>query len=115
MTGEIIVRLNVLRMTRDGAIHVHGVGTLLVNDQARGQLAALIGIRIDSKLPRVERTEHAQAVNEKLARVPKEVRVRVAWRWLTATRTNSLTEPEGIVTGIELTAPSVVIAAVASG
>jgi hypothetical protein len=80
MTGEIIVRLNVLRMTRDGAVHVHGVGTLFMSDEARGQLAALIGIRIDSKLPRVERTEHAQAVNEKLARVPKEVRVRVAWR-----------------------------------
>ena len=102
LPDEIILKLTVLRMTRDGAIHVHGVGTLLVNDQARGQLAALIGIRIDSKLPRVERTEHAQAVNEKLARVPKEVRVRVVWRWLTAERTNSLTEPEGVVTGIEV-------------
>ena len=30
MTGEIIVRLNVLRMTRDGAVHVHGVGTLFM-------------------------------------------------------------------------------------
>ena len=102
LPDEIILRLNVLRVTRDGAIHVHGVGTLGMSDEARGQLASILGMWIDASLPRAESTEHAQAVNETLARVPKDVRVRLVWRWLTATRTNSLTEPEGIVTGIEV-------------
>jgi hypothetical protein len=102
MTGEIIARLGVVRVTREGAVHVHGVGTLFLSDDARGQLGAILGMKIEASLPRAESTEHAQAVNEKLARVPKDVRVRLVWRWLTATRTNSLTEPEGIVTGIEV-------------
>jgi hypothetical protein len=102
MTDEIFMRLNVLRVTRDGAIHVYGVGTLWMNDQARGQLGAILGMKVEATLPRAESTEHAQAVNEKLARVPKDVRVRVAWRWLTAERTHSLTEPEGVVTGVEV-------------
>jgi len=104
MTGEIIVRLNILRMTRDGAVHVHGVGTLFMSDEARGQLGAILGMKIVAGLPRAESTEHAQAVNERLARVPKDVRVRVVWRWLTAETTNSLTEPEGVVTRIEVVA-----------
>jgi hypothetical protein len=102
ITDEIIVRLSVLRVTRDGAIHVHGVGTLWMNDEARGQLASIIGIGIDASPPKALATEHAQAVNERLARGAKDVRVRVAWRWLTAERTHSLTEPEGVVTRIEV-------------
>jgi hypothetical protein len=102
LPDEIIVRLSVLRMTRDGVVHVHGVGTLFMSDEARGQLGAILGMKIVAGLPRAESTEHAQAVNERLGRVPKDVRVRVVWRWLTATRTNSLTEHEGIVTGIEV-------------
>jgi hypothetical protein len=105
MTDEIVLRLSVLRMTREGAIHVHGVGTLHMNDEARGQLGLILGMKIEAGLPTAESTEHAQGVNEKLARVPKGVRVRVAWRWLTAERTNSLTEPEGIVTRIEVVEP----------
>jgi hypothetical protein len=104
MADEIVLKLTILRVTRDGAIHVQGVGTLWVSDEARGHLAALIGMRVDARLPRAESTEHAQSVNERLARGPKDVRVRVAWRWLTAERTNSFTEPEGIVTGIEVVA-----------
>jgi hypothetical protein len=103
-TDEIIVKLSVLRVTREGAIHVYGVGTLNVSDEARGQLGALIGTRIDAGLPRAESTEHAQSVNERLSRIPKAVVVRVAWRWLTAERTNSVTEPEGVVTRIDVVA-----------
>jgi hypothetical protein len=115
MNDEIVLKLSVLRVTRDGAIHVYGVGTLWMADEARSQLGAIIGMRIYERLPRAESTEHAQAVNEKLARVPKDVRVRVAWRWFTAERANSLTEPEGIVTGVEVVATSTpVVAASAS-
>jgi hypothetical protein len=100
-TNSIVMRANKLRATKDGAIHVYGVGTLWLNDEARRQLGVVIGMGIEARLHRAESTERAQAVNEKLARVPKAVVVRVRWRWTTTERTHSLAEPEGIVTGIE--------------
>jgi hypothetical protein len=108
--GDAIVKVNKLRVTREGHVHVREA-MLGTSDDARVGLASIIGMRLDATNPKALSAAHAHAVNEKLARVPKTVLVRVAWKWTAAERAFSLcesaaVEPEGIVLGIEVVAAS---------
>ena len=42
--NDIVMRANKLRVTKDGAVHVYGVGTLWMSDEARSQLGVVVGI-----------------------------------------------------------------------
>ena len=48
LNPDTVVRLDKIRMTADGALHVPNLyGVLAVNDWSRGQLAKLVGVTWD--------------------------------------------------------------------